>query len=66
VHGRRLARAVGPEEAVDTARLDLEADAVDCSPPTELAHEVLDLDAVVRYARRCSRDAGHRLAGARF
>ena len=32
-HRRRLAGAVGPEEAVDLARLDLEVDAVDRARP---------------------------------
>ena len=47
-HRRRLAGAVGPEEAVDLARRDLEVDAVDGLDPTlELAREPLDADAVV-------------------
>jgi hypothetical protein len=45
--GRRLARAVGPEEAVDLARLDGQVDPVDGPHPAfELAHEAFDLDAV--------------------
>jgi len=44
-HGRRLAGAVGPQEAVDLARRDVEVDAVDRPHVLELAHEPLDLDA---------------------
>ena len=46
-HGRRLAGAVGAEEAVDLAGLDLEVDAVDgADAALELADEAVDLDAV--------------------
>ena len=48
VHGRRLARAVGAEEAVDLARADLEVDAVDgLDAALELAHEALGADALL-------------------
>ena len=60
-HGRRLAGAVGPEEAVDLARRDLQVDAVDgLDPALELAREPLDEDAVVALAirRRRPRTAG--------
>ena len=44
-HGRRLAGAVGPEEAVDLARRDGEVDPVDGARSlAELADQVLDLD----------------------
>ena len=43
-HGRRLARAVRPEETVDLARRDLQVDAVDGAwALAELTYEVLDL-----------------------
>ena len=46
-HGRRLAGAVRPEEAVDLARLDAQVDPVHRTRPfLELADETLDLDAV--------------------
>jgi hypothetical protein len=45
VHGGRLARAVGPEEAVDLAGGDLEVDAVDgVDVALEGPHEALDHD----------------------
>jgi len=44
-HRRRLARAVGAEEAVDLARRDVEVEPVDGADPTlELAHQAPDLD----------------------
>ena len=49
--GRRLACAVGAEEAVDLAGVDVEIDGVDRPRPLlELADEPLDLDRVVRSA----------------
>ena len=45
-HGRRLARPVGPEEAVDLALLDSQVDSVDRARPVlELAHERIGFDA---------------------
>ena len=56
-HGRRLAGAVGPEEAVDLARLDAQVDPVDrAHAALELADEPLDLDAVLRHPVLSSRD----------
>ena len=47
-HGRRLAGAVGAEEAVDLAGLDAQVDAVDGARPVlELADEAFDLDPVL-------------------
>ena len=44
VHGRRLAGPVGPEEAVDLARRDLEVDPVDGADLLELTDELLCAD----------------------
>jgi hypothetical protein len=47
-HGGRLAGAVGPQEAVDLTRLHAQVDPVDGARSLlELAHEALDLDAVL-------------------
>jgi len=52
VHGRRLAGAVGAEEAVDLTGIDVQPEPVDRAPlAAELAHQVLHLDAV-RHSRR--------------
>ena len=48
LHRRRLARAVGSEEAVDLARRDVQIDPVDGAHATlELAHEPLYVDATL-------------------
>ena len=50
-HHRRLAGAVGPEEAVDLAVADLEVEPVDGPDATfELADELLDFDGGAHYA----------------
>ncbi len=57
-HGGRLAGAVGPEEAVDLARLDAQVDAVDRPHAAlELADEPFDLDPVLRHRVVSSRDS---------
>ena len=48
VDGRRLARAVRPEEAVDLARVDHQADPVDRAIAAELLDESIRLDRVRR------------------
>src|SRR5262249_48410762 len=48
VHGRRLAGAVRPEEAVDLAGLDTQVDPVDGANILELTDQALDLDPVAR------------------
>ena len=55
-HGRRLSRAVRAEKAVDLARLDVEADAVDRRERAEGLDQVLNGNHRVRGCWRGSRD----------
>ena len=58
-HRRRLARAVGPEEAVDLTGRDGQVDAVDRARSlAELAHELLDLDCRLRAVHVLSPGSG--------
>src|SRR6185503_7914905 len=52
--GRRLARPVGPQEAEDLARVDLEADVIDGDERSERTGQVKGLDDgdTVRHASR--------------
>src|SRR5262249_49885464 len=58
----RLARAVGPEQADDLARLDEEADALDHRPAAVGLHQSVDFQQRHRWSRRKSYCPGGRVS----